>query len=93
MKNLFVYFLQILRYYRRVMSIILVSLGVSLCFFGIIGFTVVAYFSFQARKSTEASSKDSKKLIFEQLIIVNYLALFVSTFGLIILAIGILLSQ
>ena len=74
------------------MSIVLVSLGVFVCFFGLIGFAVIMYFGFQARKQTKISGKDSKKTIFEQLIIVNYLAICLSAFGLIILILGMLLS-
>ena len=43
------------------MAIILVSLGVFLCIFGLAGFASVIYFGFQARKQTEINSKDSKK--------------------------------
>ena len=74
------------------MSIILVSLGVFLCIFGLAGFASVIYFGFQARKQTEINSKDSKKTTFENLIIVNYLAICLSAFGLIILILGMLLT-
>ena len=74
------------------MSIILVSLGVFLCIFGLAGFASVIYFGFQARKQTEINSKDSKKATFENLIIVNYLAICLSGFGLIILLLGMLLA-
>ena len=74
------------------MSIILVSLGVFLCIFGLAGFASVIYFGFQARKQTEINSKDSKKATFENLIIVNYLAICLSAFGLIILILGMLLT-
>ena len=74
------------------MSIILVSLGVFLCIFGLAGFASVIYFGFQARKQTEINSKDSKKATFENLIIVNYLAICLSAFGLIILLLGMLLA-
>jgi len=74
------------------MSIILVSLGVFLCIFGLAGFASVIYFGFQARKQTEINSKDSKKATFENLIIVNYLAICLSAFGLILITIGMLLS-
>ena len=74
------------------MSLILVSLGVFVCFFGLTGFAVVIYFGFQARKQTKINDKDSKKTILEQLIIVNYLAICLSAFGLIILILGMLLT-
>ena len=74
------------------MSLILVSLGVFLCFFGLTGFAVVIYFGFQARKQTKKNDKDSKKLTFERLIIVNYLAICLSAFGLIIIILEMLLS-
>ena len=75
-----------------VMSIILVSLGVFLCIFGLAGFASVIYFGFQARKQTEINSKDSKKTTFENLIIINYLAICLSAFGLIIIILGMLLT-
>ena len=74
------------------MSIILVSLGVFLCIFGLAGFASVIYFGFQARKQTEINRKDSKKTTFENLIIINYLAICLSAFGLIILILGMLLT-
>ena len=74
------------------MSLILVSLGVFLCLFGLAGFASVIYFGFQARKQTEINSKDSKKTIFEHLIIINYIAICLSAFGLIILILGILFT-
>ena len=74
------------------MSIILVSLGVFLCIFGLAGFASVIYFGFQVRKQTEINSKDSKKTTFENLIIINYLAICLSAFGLIILILGMLLT-
>ena len=74
------------------MSIILVSLGVFLCIFGLAGFASVIYFGFQARKQTEINGKDSRKTTFENLVIVNYLAICLSAFGLIILILGILLT-
>ena len=74
------------------MSIILVSLGVFMCFFGLTGFAVVIYFGFQARKQTNTNGKVSKKTTFEQLIIINYFAICLSAFGLIIVILGMLLS-
>ena len=75
-----------------VMSIILLSSGVLLCFLGLLGFSVVMYFGFRLRNQPETNYKDEKKNNFEQLIIVNYLALCLSAFGLIILVLGIFLS-
>ena len=74
------------------MSLILVCLGVFVCFFGLTGFAVVIYFGFQARKQTKINDKDGKKPTFERLIIVNYLAICLSAFGLIVITIGMLLS-
>ena len=92
MKNLFVYFLQIFRYYISTMSLILVSLGVFVCFFGLTGFSVVIYFGFQARKQTKLNDREGKKTTFERLIIVNYLAICLSALGLIVITTGIMLS-
>ena len=74
------------------MSSILVGLGIFICFFGLAGFAVVMYFGFQARRQTKINDKDGKKTSFELLIIVNYLAICLSTFGLIVVIIGMLLS-
>ena len=74
------------------MSLILVSLGVFICFFGLAGFAVVIYFGFQARKQIKIHNKDGNKTTFELLIIVNYLAICSSAFGLIVIIIGMLLS-
>ena len=74
------------------MSLILVSLGVFVCFFGLTGFAVVIYFGFQARKQTKLNDREGKKTTFERLIIVNYLAICLSAFGLIVITTGMLLS-
>ena len=74
------------------MSVILVSLGLFLCFFGLTGFAVVIYFGFQARKQTEINDKDRKKITFERLIIINHLAICLSALGLIVIIMGMLLS-
>ena len=74
------------------MSLILVSLGVLICLFGLTGFAVVIYFGLQARKQIKINEKDGKKTTFERLIIVNYLAICLSAFGLIVIIIGMLLS-
>ena len=74
------------------MSLILVGLGVFVCFLGLTGFAVVVYFGFQARKQTKINDKDGKKTTFERLIIVNYLAICLSAFGLIVITVGMILS-
>ena len=74
------------------MSLILVSLGVFVCFFGLIGFAVVMYFGFQARKQAKINDKGGTKTTFERLIIVNYLAICLSTFGLLVIILGMLLG-
>ena len=70
------------------MSLILVSLGVFICFFGLTGFAVVIYFGFQARKQNKINDRDSTKTKFERLIIINYLAICLSAFGLVVIIIG-----
>ena len=74
------------------MSLILVSLGVFVCLFGLTGFAVVIYFGLQARKQIKINEKDGKKTTFELLIIVNYLAICLSAIGLVFIIIGMLLS-
>ena len=74
------------------MSMILVSLGVFVCFFGLTGFAVVIYFGFKARKQAKINEQDGKKTTFERLIIINYLAICLSAFGLIVIIIGMLLN-
>ena len=74
------------------MSLILVSLGVFVCLFGLTGFAVVIYFGLQARKQIKINEKDGKKTTFELLIIVNYLAICLSAIGLVVIIIGMLLS-
>ena len=74
------------------MSLILVSLGGFISFFGLTGFAVVIYFGFQARNQTKINDKDAKKTIFERLVILNYLAICVSAFGLIVITTGIMLG-
>ena len=71
------------------MSLILASLGVFLCFFGLLGLGIVMFFGFQIRKQTKIHSEEKKKTTFEKLIVLNYLALCSSAFGLISLVIGI----
>lgn len=74
------------------MSLILVSLGVFLCFFGLLGLGSVIYFGFQVRKQNKIYSEEKKKTTFEKLIVLNYLSLCSSALGLIILVLGIFLS-
>ena len=73
------------------MSLILVSLGVFLCFFGLLGLVIVMYFGFQIRKQTKTQIEEKNKTTFEKLIVLNYLALCSSAFGLIVLVLGIFL--
>ena len=74
------------------MSLILVSLGIFLCFFGLLGLGSVIYFGFQFREQNEIHSEEKKKTTFEKLIVLNYLALCSSALGLIVLVFGIFLS-
>ena len=74
------------------MSLILVILGVFLCFSGLLGFGCVIYFGFKFRKQNKIHSEEKKKTAFEKLIVLNYLALCASAFGLIILVLAIFLS-
>ena len=74
------------------MSLILVILGVFLCFSGLLGFGGVIYFGFKFRKQNKIHSEEKKKTTFERLIVLNYLALCASAFGLIILVLAIFLS-
>tara|TARA_B100002051_G_scaffold191634_1_gene181652 strand:+ start:148 stop:372 length:225 start_codon:yes stop_codon:yes gene_type:complete len=74
------------------MAKILVSLGVFLCFFGLLGLAIVIYSSLKIRKHTKHHEKDKQKATFEQLLIINYLAISVSAFGFIIIIFSIFLS-
>ena len=74
------------------MTLILVSLGVCLCFFGILGLSIVIYLVFLIRKQTNHYSEKEKKTTFERLIVINYLSLSLAAFGLIIILFGILLT-
>ena len=73
------------------MTLILVSLGVTLCFFGLLGLSMVIYTGYSFRHDSKRYSEEEKKVTFERLIIINYLALSLSAFGLIIILVGILL--
>ena len=55
------------------MSLILVILGVFLCFSGLLGFGSVIYFGFKFRKQNKIHSEEKKKTTFEKLIILNSL--------------------
>ena len=72
------------------MTIIFISLGVTLCLFGLIGLCIVIYSGFLVRKNSGRYSAEVQKTILERLIIINYLALSLGAFGLIIILIGIL---
>ena len=74
------------------MSLILLSLGIFLCFFGLLGLGGVIYFGFQIRNENKIQGEENKKTTFESLIVLNYLALCSSALGLIILVLGIFLS-
>ena len=74
------------------MSLILVILGVFLCFSGLLGFGSVIYFGVKFRRQNKIHSEEKKKTTFEKLIVLNYLALCASAFGLIILVLAIFLS-
>ena len=73
------------------MTLILVSLGVTLSLFGLLGLSVVIYSSFLVRKNTNHHSEEEKKTTFERLIVINYLALSLAAFGLIMILVGLLL--
>ena len=72
------------------MTLIFISLGVTLCLFGLIGLCIVIYSGFLVRKNSDRYSGEVQKTILERLIIINYLALSLGAFGLIIILIGIL---
>ena len=73
------------------MTLILVSLGVILCFFGLLGLSTVISMGFLVRKKNNHYSEEVKKTTFERLIVINYLSLSLAAFGLIIIIVGILL--
>ncbi len=74
------------------MTLILVSLGVVLCFFGLFGLSIVMISGFLMRKNFNDTPEEEQKTRFERLIIINYLSISLAAFGLIILLVGILLS-
>ena len=73
------------------MTLILISSGVTLSLFGLLGLSVVIYSSFLVRKHSKYYSQQEKKTTFERLIIINYLALSLAAFGLIMILVGLLL--
>ena len=73
------------------MTLILVILGVTLSLFGLLGLSVVIYSSFLVRKNIKHYSEEEKKTTFERLIVINYLALSLAAFGLIMILVGLLL--
>ena len=74
------------------MTLILVSLGVCLCFFGLLGISTVIYMGFLIRKQNNRYSEEEKKTAFKRLIVINYLSVSLAAFGLVIILVGILLS-
>ena len=73
------------------MTAILVSLGVCLCLFGLLGLSMVIYIGFLVRKQNNHYSEEEKKNTFKRLIVVNYLSVSLAAFGLIIILVGNLL--
>jgi len=73
------------------MTLILLSLGVTLSLFGLLGLSAVIYSSLLVRKNSYHYSEKEKKTTLERLITINYLALSLATFGLIIISVGLLL--
>ena len=74
------------------MTLILVSLGVSLCFFCLIGLSTVIICGFLIRKNSNHYAKDELKVTFDRLIMINYLSLLLGAFGLTIVLVGILIG-
>ena len=73
------------------MTLILVSLGVCLCFFGLLGLSTVIYMGFLIRKQNNHYSDEEKKITLKKLILINYLSFSLAAFGLVIILVGILL--
>ena len=73
------------------MTLILISLGVFLSLFGLLGLSVVMYLGFLIRKKSKDYSEAEKKDTFERLIIINYLSVSMAAFGLIIIMVGLFL--
>ena len=74
------------------MTSILVSLGICLCFFGLLGLSTVIYMGFLVRKQNNHYPEEEKKTIFKRLIVINYLSVSLAAFGLVIILVGILLG-
>ena len=72
------------------MTLILVSLGVTLSLFGLLGLSAVIYSSLIVRKNSNGYSEEEKKTTLERLIVINYLALSLAAFGLIMIIFGLL---
>ena len=73
------------------MTLIFVSLGVTLSIFGLLGLSVVIFLGFLVQKKSKNYSEKEEKTTLERLIIINYLALLLAAFGLIMILIGLLL--
>ena len=73
------------------MTLILVSLGVTLSVFGLLGLSAVIYLGLLVRKGSNHYSEEAKKTTLERLIVINYLSLSLAAFGLIIILVGLLL--
>lgn len=69
-------------------SVFLVSLGIVLCFLGLLGIFVVIYVSLKIKKNNAKNSNNGAKLTFKELIVLNYVSLSLSAFGLIIVVLG-----
>jgi len=74
------------------LALILVSLGVFLCFFCLIGLSTVIICSILIRKNSKRYAKKEQKIFFERLIMINYLSLSLGAFGLIIVLVGMLIG-
>ena len=73
------------------MTLIFVGLGVTLSLFGLLGLSIVIYSGFLVRKNSKDYSEAENKNTFQRLIIINYLALLLAAFGLIIILVGLFL--
>ena len=72
------------------MTLILVSSGSIVCFFGLLGLSTVIYMGFLVRKKSNHFSEEEKKATFERLIVLNYLSFSLAAFGIIMILVGIL---
>jgi len=73
------------------MTLILVSLGVTLSLFSLLGLSAIIYSSLLIRKNSKHYSEEEKKKILERLLVINYLAISLAAFGLILILVGLLL--